>query len=175
LGHGIGIVAAVLSIIVPVYPGLLLGVIKSIPAWNTSALPPMFFLSGLDTGIASLVLVSLFLSGAIDVSGFHLLGIIDIILIVLLLIALFGYIEIVRQSGITAAASIRLLKTPLFIGGVVVAGMILPLALMIISVSVQDIRIIRLVDGISGVLILLGALLLRFSVVSSGIHRSVEF
>jgi polysulfide reductase chain C len=175
LGHGIGIVAAVLSVIVPVYPGLLLGVIKSIPAWNTSALPPMFFLSGLDTGIASLVLVSIFLSSAIDVSGFHLLGTIDIILIILLLIALFGYIEIVRQSGITAAASIRLLKTPLFIGGVVAAGMILPLALMIVSVSIQNISIIRLLDGISGVLILLGALLLRFSVVSSGIHRAVEF
>jgi formate-dependent nitrite reductase membrane component NrfD len=174
-GRGIGIVAAVLSVIVPIYPGLLLGVIKSIPAWNTSALPPMFFLSGLDTGIASLVLVSIFLSSAIDVSGFHLLGTIDIILIVLLLIALFGYVEIVRQSGITAAASIRLLKTPLFIGGVVVAGMILPLTLMIISVSVQNISIIRLLDGISGILILLGALLLRFSVVSSGIHRSVEF
>ena len=175
LGHVIGIVAAVLSLIVPIYPGLLLGVIKSIPAWNTSALPPMFFLSGLDTGIASLVLVSMFLSTAIDVSGFHLLGTIDIILIILLLIALFGYIEIVRQSGITAAASIRLLKTLLFIGGVVAAGMILPLVLMIISVSIQNISIIRLLDGISGVLILLGALLLRFSVVNSGIHRPVEF
>jgi formate-dependent nitrite reductase membrane component NrfD len=30
-GKGIGIAAAVLSIIVPIYPGLLLGVIKSIP------------------------------------------------------------------------------------------------------------------------------------------------
>jgi len=33
----------------------------------------------------------------------HLLGAIDIALIVLLLVALFGYIEIVRQSGSTAA------------------------------------------------------------------------
>jgi formate-dependent nitrite reductase membrane component NrfD len=68
-----------------------------------------------------------------------------------------------------------LLKTLLFIGGVVAAGMILPLVLMIISVSIQNISIIRLLDGISGVLILLGALLLRFSVVNSGIHRPVEF
>jgi len=51
----------------------------------------------------------------------------------------------------------------------------LPLVLMIISVSIQNISIIRLLDGISGVLILLGALLLRFSVVNSGIHRPVEF
>ena len=173
-GQGIGIAAAVLSVIVPIYPGLLLGVIKSIPLWNTPALPPIFFLSGLDTGIAVLVLVSIFLPAAIDVAGFHLLGAIDIVFIILLLVALFAYIEIVRQSGITAAASIHLLKTPLFIGGVVIAGMILPLVLLIISVSIPDIQSIRILDGIGGVLILTGALLLRFSVVTSGIHRSVE-
>ena len=173
-GQGIGIAAAVLSVIVPIYPGLLLGVIKSIPLWNTSALPPIFFLSGLDTGIAVLVLVSLFLPAAIDVAGFHLLGTIDIVLIILLLVALFAYIEIVRQSGITAAASVHLLKTPLFIGGVVIAGMILPLVLLIISVSIPDIQSIRILDGIAGVLILTGALLLRFSVVTSGLHRPVE-
>ena len=173
-GQGIGVAAAVLSVIVPIYPGLLLGVIKSIPLWNTSVLPPIFFLSGLDTGIAVLVMVSIFLPAAIDVAGFHLLGTIDIVLIILLLVALFAYVEIVRQSGITAAASIHLLKTPLFIGGVVIAGMILPLVLVIISVSIRDIQSIRILDGIAGFLILIGALLLRFSVVTSGIHRSVE-
>jgi formate-dependent nitrite reductase membrane component NrfD len=173
-GQGIGIAAAVLSVIVPIYSGLLLGVIKSIPLWNTPALPPIFFLSGLDTGIAVLVLVSLFLPAAIDVAGFHLLGTIDIVLIILLLVALFAYIEIVRQSGITAAASIHLLKTPLFIGGVVIAGMILPLVLLIISVSIPDIQSIRILDGITGILILTGALLLRFSVVTSGLRRPLE-
>ncbi len=173
-GHGIGITAAVLSLIVPIYPGLLLGVIKSIPLWNTSALPPIFFLSGLDTGIATLVLVSLFLPTAIGVEGYHLLGIIDIVLVILLLVALFAYIEIVRQSGITAAMSIHLLKTPLFIGGVVIAGLILPLALLIISASVSDVQSIRILDGITGVLILAGALLLRFSVVTSGLHQPIK-
>jgi formate-dependent nitrite reductase membrane component NrfD len=173
-GRGLGIAACLLSIIVPVYPGLLLGVIKSIPLWNTSVLPPIFFLSGLDTGIAVLVLLSIFLPAAIDVAGFHLLGTIDIVLIILLLVALFAYVEIMRQSSTTAAASIRLLKTPLFIGGVVIAGLILPLALLIISVSISGIQTIRIIDGITGVLILAGALLLRLSVVTSGLHRPLE-
>jgi formate-dependent nitrite reductase membrane component NrfD len=173
-GRGLGIAACLLSIIVPVYPGLLLGVIKSIPLWNTSVLPPIFFLSGLDTGIAVLVLLSIFLPAAIDVAGFHLLGTTDIVLIILLLVALFAYIEIMRQSSTTAAASIRLLKTPLFIGGVVIAGLILPLALLIISVSISGIQTIRIIDGITGVLILAGALLLRLSVVTSGLHRPLE-
>ena len=173
-GQGLGIAAAVLSIIVPIYPGLLLGVIKSIPLWNTSALPPIFFLSGLDTGIAVLVLVSLFLPSTIDVAGFHLLGNIDIVLIILLMVALFAYIEIVRQAGTTAAASVRLLKTPLFIGGFVTGGLIIPLVLIIISVSIRGIQSIRILDGIAGVLILTGALLLRFSVVTSGLRRPLE-
>ena len=173
-GQGLGIAACVLSLIVPIYPGLLLGVIKSIPLWNTSALPPIFFLSGLDTGIAVLVLVSLFLPAAIDVAGFHLLGTVDIVLIILLIVALFAYIEIVRQAGTTAAASVRLLKTPLFIVGVVIAGLILPLVLLIISVSIPDVQKIRILDGIAGVLILTGALLLRFSVVTSGLRRPLE-
>ena len=135
---------------------------------------PIFFLSGLDTGIAVLVLLSIFLPAAIDVAGFHLLGTIDIVLIILLLVALFAYVEIMRQSSTTAAASIRLLKTPLFIGGVVIAGLILPLALLIISVSISGIQTIRIIDGITGVLILAGALLLRLSVVTSGLHRPLE-
>jgi formate-dependent nitrite reductase membrane component NrfD len=149
-------------------------VIKSIPLWNTSALPPIFFLSSLDTGIAILVLLSVFLPAAIDAAGFHLLGTVDIVLIVLLIVAVSAYLEIVRQSGKTAAASVRLLKTPLFIGGVIIAGMIVPLALLIISVSASDIQNIRILDGISGVLILAGALLLRFSVVTSGLRRTLE-
>ena len=173
-GQGIGVVAGVLSLIVPIYPGLLLGVIKSIPLWNTSALPPIFFLSGLDTGIAVLVLISLFLPAAIDTAGFHLLGTIDIVLIILLMVALFAYIEIVRQAGTTATASVRLLKTPLFIGGFITGGLIIPLVLIIISVSIPDIQSIRILDGIAGFLILLGALLLRFSVVTSGLRRPLE-
>jgi formate-dependent nitrite reductase membrane component NrfD len=173
-GKVLGFAAGVLSLIVPIYPGLLLGVIKSIPLWNTSALPPIFFLSGLDTGVALLVILSIFLPSAIDAAGFHLLGIIDIVLIVLLFIALLAYVEIVRQSGKTAAASVRLLKTPFFIGGVIIGGMILPLVLLILSVLASNINSIRILDGTAGILVLAGALALRFSVVTSGIRRSLE-
>jgi formate-dependent nitrite reductase membrane component NrfD len=173
-GKVLGFAAGVLALIVPIYPGVLLGVIKSIPLWNTSALPPIFFLSGLDTGIALLVILSVFLPSAIDAAGFHLLGTIDIVLIILLVVALLAYIEIVRQSGKTAAASVQLLKTPFFIGGVIIGGMILPLGLLIFSVSVSNIDTIRILDAAAGILVLAGALALRFSVVTSGLRRKLE-
>jgi formate-dependent nitrite reductase membrane component NrfD len=173
-GLGIGIVAAVLAVILPIYPGLLLGVVKSVPLWNTAALPPLFFFSGLDCGIAVLVLTSLFMPAVVGVTGFHLMGIIDVVLIILMLVALFAYIEIVRQSGTTAAASVHLLKTPLFVGGVVLAGLVIPLVLLVVSAALTDIQSIRVLDGIAGVLVLCGALLLRSNIVTSGVRITVR-
>ncbi len=174
VGLGLGIAAAVLAAVVAVYPGLLLGVIKSIPLWNTSVLPPLFFLSGLDTGLAALVLMSLAFPSAVGADGFHLLGAIDAGLIVVLLVAVGAYIEIVRQTGVTAAASIRLLVTPLFIGGVIVSGLLVPLAMLICGSYVSDVGSVRLLDGIASVLILGGGLLLRFSVIRSGVRIVVR-
>jgi formate-dependent nitrite reductase membrane component NrfD len=69
---------------------------------------------------------------------------------------------------------VRLLKTPFFIGGVIISGMILPLVLLILSVLASNINSIRILDGTAGILVLAGALALRFSVVTSGIRRSLE-
>jgi formate-dependent nitrite reductase membrane component NrfD len=173
-GLGIGVVAAVFALIVPIYPGLLLGVVKSVPLWNTAALPPLFFFSGLDCGIAVLVLTSVFLPTAAGIAGFHLLGIIDIALLFLILVALFAYYEIVRQSGTTAAASMRLLTTPLFVGSVVLAGLAVPLVLLVISALLSDMQSIRVIDGIAGVLVLFGALLLRSNIITSGVRITVR-
>lgn len=169
-----GVVTALLSILVVVYPGFLLGVLKSIPFWNTSALPPLFFLSGLDNGIAVLVVVALFFPTSFGADGFHLLGAGDIVLIFFLLIILGAYIEIVRQAGDTAAASIRLLKTPLFIGGVIIAGLLIPLALLLYSFFVTHAITLRILGGITSVFLLAGGLFLRYSVIRGGIHSAVR-
>ncbi len=169
-GVGLGIIATILAVIVPIYPGLLLGVIKSIPLWNTPVLPPLFFLSGLDTGVAVLVLASLGFSTTVGIEGFHLLGVIDIVLVLVLLIAIWAYVEIVKKAGVTAAISISLLRKPLFIGGVVIGGIVLPLVLLVISAFTSEIQTIRIFDGIAGLLILSGALLLRLSIVTFGVR-----
>jgi formate-dependent nitrite reductase membrane component NrfD len=173
LGQALGVIGAVLAIMVTIYPGLLLGVIKSIPLWNTSALPPLFLLSGLDTGLAALLLISLSSSVA-DARGFHLLGIMDVSLILLLLVALGAYVEIVRQSGTTAAASIRRLVSPLFVIGVVVTGLLAPLVLLSVGISASSVTVACLLDGVAAILILLGGLLLRYAVVTSGLRIEVR-
>jgi formate-dependent nitrite reductase membrane component NrfD len=170
LGRGIGIAAALLSILVVIYPGFLLGVVKGIPSWHASILPPLFFFSALDTGIALLVLIALFFPITFGADGFHQLGVADIGFILMQLIALGAFLEIVRHLGVTATATIRLLKTPLFIGGVIILGLLLPLGLLLYSVLVTDALVLRIVAGITSALLLAGGLFLRYSILSAGVY-----
>lgn len=173
-GHTIGIIAALLSILVVVYPGFLFGVIGSIPFWNTAALPLVFFLSGLTTGVAVLAIASLFSPGALGAGGFRLLGAGGLVFIFLLLIVLGAYLDVVRQSGVTASASVHLLKTPVFIGGVIILGLVVPLVLSIFSLLASDASAIRTLAGISGAFLLVGGLLLRYSVIRAGVRIAVR-
>jgi polysulfide reductase chain C len=173
LGLGIGTVAAIFSLFVMIYPGLLLAVNNSIPLWNTSVLPVLFFFSGLDTGLAAFILFSMVLPSTIGVEGYHLLAGIDSTILVVLLIVLASYLYTVRQTGQTAAVSVNLLLSPLFVWGVIVAGLLIPLAILVSSATVSDVATIRVLDTVASLLILGGAFLLRFGVVKSGIRIPV--
>jgi formate-dependent nitrite reductase membrane component NrfD len=173
VGRAIGLAAAVLSVVVPLYPGFLLGVVRSVPLWNTPALPPLFFLSGLDAGVAVLAMVSLALPGA-GPEALRVLAASDMVLILLLFIALLAYLEIVRQSGSTAAESIRLLADPLFVVGVIVCGMLVPLVLLGLSTFASDKTMMVVLDGSAAVLVLAGGLLLRYGVVRSGVRLATR-
>ncbi len=50
--RGLGTVIAVLGFGIMLYTGLLLGLLKAVPFWNTPALPLLFVLSALSTGVA---------------------------------------------------------------------------------------------------------------------------
>jgi formate-dependent nitrite reductase membrane component NrfD len=173
LGRGLGMAAAIFSLFVLIEPPLLLAVNNSIPLWNTSALPALFFFSGLNMGLAVFVLLSSVFPSTIGIDGFHWLANINIAVLVVLLVVLASYLEIVRQTGQTAATSIRLLLSPLFIWGVIVAGMLIPLAIFILSSTVSDVVIICVMDTVASILILIGGLLLRFGVVKSGLRIPV--
>lgn len=173
LGQVFGIAAAVLSIFVMLYPGLLLGVIKSIPLWNTSALPLLFLFSGLDTGLAAIVLMSTAMFSSVGLQSFHLLAGLDITMIVLVMVVLAAYLGIVRQTGETAVASVRRLMSPMFIAGVLVAGLLIPLVILIFSFSVDNIQAIRILNIIVGILVLGGGLLLRLYIIKSGVRLPV--
>lgn len=169
----LGIAAAIFALLVLVEPGLLLAVNNSIPLWNTSALPALFAFSGLSTGLAVLMLISAASSWPIGVDGFHLLANTNSAVLVLFVIVLASYLEIVRQAGQTAATSVQLLLSPRFIWGGIVAGILLPLVMLVWSATVSDPATLRVLGAAASILILIGGLLLRLGVVKSGLRLPV--
>jgi len=167
---GLGIVAAIFSILTILYTGFLLGSIKAIPFWNTPVLPMLFLFSGLSTGIAIMALISIaMLKGITLVSSLHLLGLIDIPLIVLELIALATYLEtgwhgndLMRES---VCLLIRGMAAPLFWGILIVIGLIVPLILEITGLAT-----VPFVAAINSVFLLLGGVYLRYLILKCGIQ-----
>ena len=174
LGQVIGIIAALLSIVVVVYPGFLLGVAKGIPIWNTSILPFLFLVSGLDTGIATVVVIALLSVRGLGADSLHQLGVADIALILTQIIVLGAFIEIVRHAGVAATSSIRLLKTWLFIGGAIVVGLVLPLIILLFSLLLTDAGAIRGLAWVASLFLLAGGLSLRYSIIKAGAFRPVR-
>jgi formate-dependent nitrite reductase membrane component NrfD len=170
LGLGIGMVAALFAGLATSYTGFLFGVVKGIPFWNMPILPLLFFLSGLCTGIAIILAIASFYN-TIGVTGFHQLGAAGTVLILLQLLALGGYLEIARHSGVTSAESVHLLKTPLFIGGVVMVGLLVPFCLLAYSLAVRNMLILSILGGVSSVLLLIGGLFQRYCIVRAGVSR----
>lgn len=54
------IMGAVLGVCVGVYTGCLLGVCKGFPLWNSALLPVLFLVSAVSTGMAAVLLISIF-------------------------------------------------------------------------------------------------------------------
>ena len=170
LGWGIGIVAALFSVLVASYTGFLFGVVKGIPFWNTPILPLLFFLSGLYTGIAVILVIALFYKTTLGVVGFHQLGAVGIVLILMHLLALGSYLEIARHSGVSSAKSVHLLKTPLFIGGATIVGLLVPVCLLSYSLVVSDTLVLSILAGVSGVFLLTGGLFQRYCIIRAGVY-----
>ncbi len=166
VGMAIGVIAALLAVLVTIYPGFLLSAVKRIPLWNTAALPILFFFSSLCSGMGILLFISP-LSVTAQKSGLFALviGAISLILMQSLLIGVF--LEGAGQGGSAEIKSVRLLKRPLFIGGVMIGGLAIPLALLAYQALTHD-TIVTLV--LAGVLLLAGNLVLRYCILTAGVR-----
>jgi formate-dependent nitrite reductase membrane component NrfD len=170
VGQGVGAVAGLLAVVVTLYPGLLFGVLRSVPFWNNSALPLLFFMSGLDTGLGLIILLSL--SGEAKAENLRLLEKVDILLLPLILLTLGVYLYNARQSGPAAEYSLRSLQSILFVGGVLLIGILLPLTLAIWLSLIADSSINSTLAALAAGATLIGGLCLRYSIVRSGVNRS---
>ncbi len=171
-GNIVGFLAAIFSFIVLVYGGLLLAKAKRIPFWNTPLLPILFLFSGLSCGIGLLNLVALFFvpaSGQGIPASLHTIGVAEIVIILMELLILGVYVEITRSGNTSSVESVHLLKTPLFIGGALALGLVVPLGLLLYSALAGGALLFSTIVAIAAVLLLVGGILLRYSVIKAGV------
>ena len=167
-GNFWGWVAMAFAVLTAIYPGFLLAESKAIPFWRTSALPPLFLLSGLSTGLAFLLLMAPFLSSPQNAATAVTLRVLlwaAAFLIVAQLILLWSYLGMSSNKGAVFSESLRLMKGSLFIVGVLLLGLFLPLLLLVFGIASGKV----IAPGvISGIFLIMGGFSLRLSILHAG-------
>lgn len=149
------------SVILGIYTGILLSAFNARPLWNTSILGPLFLVSGLSTGAATIMWLSK------DKLERTLFSKID-----LLLIGIEVFFIIHLFMGFMASNAAQIEAAQLFLGGaytlpfwggVVILGLITPAVLEVMELRGKHIPV-----ALPALLILLGGLVFRFIMVDAG-------
>lgn len=151
----------VLAVILGIYTGILLSAFNARPLWNNSILGPLFLVSGMSTGIATIMWMSK------NHEERKILSKIDLLLIAVELFLITHMI-----MGFLAGPSVQLEAADLFLGGpftvsfwvfVIILGLLFPAALEILELVGYKIPV-----AVPAVLVLLGGLIFRFIMVEAG-------
>jgi formate-dependent nitrite reductase membrane component NrfD len=149
------------SVILGIYTGILLSAFNARPLWNTSILGPLFLVSGLSTGAATIMWLSK------DKLERTLFSKID-----LLLIGIEVFFIIHLFMGFMASNAAQIEAAELFLGGaytlpfwggVVLLGLVTPAILEVLELRGKHIPV-----AIPAILILVGGLVFRFIMVDAG-------
>lgn len=152
---------AIYAIILGIYTGILLSAFNARPLWNTTILGPLFLVSGMSTGAASIILMSK------SHEERRIIGRLDLLFIT---VELFFIVHMIM--GFLAGSQVQIDAANLFLGGqftvpffvfVILLGLLFPATLEILELIGFKVPII-----IPAVLVLLGGLIFRFIMVEAG-------
>jgi len=167
---------AILSaFLVMVYDGFVLASCKSITAWNTALMPPLFFTYAVAGGTA-MTYLTLIVRGS-KIPDQNTLTTVDAILLTSMFALLVIYIMNMATSNATAKESLRKLTTTrvaiAFIGVAIVAGLLVPLSLTYLHGVAGTEALASVLLGASAILELSGDLSVRHSILRAGLHAPV--
>jgi formate-dependent nitrite reductase membrane component NrfD len=155
LRRKVSLVGTIFGFFLASYTGVLLSA-TALPFWSEARLMGALFLaSGASTGMAAISLL-LFLSGEAAGEGFRKVKRADRYAMIFELIVLAAFLALL---GSAAAPLTSGSLAPLFWGGLVAAGLVLPLVLDIAGHRVKAL------GGLAAVLVLVGGFLLRYVIV----------
>lgn len=176
-------VNGVFAVLTMVYTGVLLGAVRPIPFWSTPILPLLFLASALSTGIMGMNLLlsayGLAFGAPIEESIIALTQA-DAILIAVELMILLFYLQAAHATVTSRASASLMIEGELssqFWGGVVVAGLLLPLGMELLDLAYLGgggppaALLMAVVVAVPG---LLGGLLLRHLVIAGGVKAPLN-
>ena len=150
-----------LTIVLGIYTGILLSAFNARPLWNNAILGPLFFVSGLSTAAATVILF------AKNHKERHLFSIIDVFLIIievgLIIHLIMGY----YAGNEMQLEAVKILiggdLTTMFFGFLVVLGLLVPLILEAFELMGFKVPVV-----IPAILVLIGGLIFRILIVEAG-------
>jgi formate-dependent nitrite reductase membrane component NrfD len=171
LGLILDAIAGAAAILVMIYTGFVLAPSPAIPFWNSAFFPIVFFVYSLLAAIDILILSSPILPGApLDLPWLERS---QSYLAVACLVLLLSHLSIMSGSAVAARESIRLLTrgkwAPFFIGGVICAGLIVPLVFFMVAGG-SDLKAVFAITAVLALLRLFGDYLFRFLVIRAGMY-----
>lgn len=162
------VLLAAVGLLVTIYSGFLIAAAPGVPFWNTPLLPVLWLLSA---SVCALALTELMIHRN-DVTKFTVraniaLEIAELIAVLALVnLAIYGVSTAARASG---WALVYGPLAPAFWGGVVAVGILIPLAIELVSWR----REIKPLLTVVAILALIGALILRIIVIQAGVFEWV--
>ena len=160
----LGIIAAFAT---AAYTGLLLGVIKARPFWNTPLLPVLWVISSLSGGVAAVTVTAAFLPVNTGAAQMELLRFVEVGFLITELVMIVFYLLVMHNSTQAATSSVHLLLrgrlSPHFWAGVIAFGIGLPIILYVVSPN-------GVVTPVAALLVLAGAFFLRYTFVFAGLR-----
>lgn len=149
--------------------GIIIGIVFNVPFWNAPALPVIFMISALSTGLASLILLMLVVDR--NAEEIHVMAKADGFVMIFELIVLSIFLLIRSYGPAGAIESVRTVLfgwlAPYFVGGVILMGLAIPI-MLIFGYEVKR-QGITAVTVLLAIFVLIGGALLRYVVLEAGI------
>jgi sulfite dehydrogenase (quinone) subunit SoeC len=161
--------AGIMAFCVAIYTGFVLKAVKGVPFWNSWLLPVLFIMCGVLGGFGLSVAIAL-AGGDIVLTqaetGSRILLSVNILLIVVYLLLASKREAVGKQ---TVFEQIRGQNAPVFWIGIVILGLVIPVAVSILALASGEVNSILLITGV--VCEIIGGLSLRYVVLKGGAYK----
>jgi protein NrfD len=167
------VIAGVFAVATSIYCGFAMSYCKSVPFWNTGLLPVVFLIMGIADGMALMMAIGLAGDDSVNMENLESASRIALVANAVLIIAYL--INATYQSDTAGYSVTEMIKgavAPVFWTGVVLLGIVTPLAISIASLFTGELAAAPLL--ITAVCChTIGAFALKYCVLKVGIYRPI--